>query len=141
MPISKDYQTVICHIENSGKLTKGVRVLMVPITYFQESQLDRGFTIKYKSKDFTFEIGKHNLVCYGEVDFHTNSEDYENIRELINFNDIVHLPANYDYDTHTCKTDVNMYKTYESTDVAAMTQYAHGRLGKPERVAIFKIYI
>lgn len=141
MPISEDYQTVICHTDGKGATRKQTRILMTPISYKEESQLDRGHNIDVTRGGITFHLGKDNVLAYGEVDFHTGSEDYEHFEDLIDYKDIVHIPVNYDYDTHTCKTDTKMYKTCESTNIADMCQYAHGRLGKPQRVAIFRLTV
>ena len=84
-------------------------------------------------------MNSDNVLAYGEVDFHKGTEDYENIDALIPYRDRVHLPSHYDYDTHTCKTKIKCYQTYETDDIGAMAQYAHGKLGKPKRVVIFKL--
>ena len=58
---------------------------------------------------------------------------------VLKIRDVVHIPLNYDYDTHTCKTPTKMYQTRETDDIGAMAQYAHGRLGKPDKVVIFRL--
>ena len=140
MPISKDYQTVICHTEKAGnKIKSQTRILMTWISDKEEALLDKGRAISITRGGITFDLDKDNIFSYGEVDFHDGTEDYDALNELIPFKDIVHIPLNYDYDTHTCKTKTKCYQTYETDNIGAMAQYAHGRLGKPKRVVIFKL--
>ena len=112
---------------------------MAPITEKEEALLDKGRAFTIHRGDLSFNLTPDNVFAYGEVDFHNGSEDYENIDELIPYRDMIHLPFNYDYDTHTCKTKNKCYQTYETDNIGAMAQYAHGRLGKPKRVVIFKL--
>ena len=140
MPISKDYQTVICHTEKAGnKIKSQTRILMTWISDKEEALLDKGRAISITRGGITFDLDKDNIFSYGEVDFHDGTEDYDALNELIPFKDVVHIPLNYDYDTHTCKTKTKCYQTYETDNIGAMAQYAHGRLGKPKRVVIFKL--
>ena len=142
MPISKDYQTVIYHTNmtnKEGRPTEQVRILMAPITEKEEALLDDGKAFIIHRGDLSFNLSSDNVFAYGEVDFHKGTEDYENIGYLIPYRDRVHLPLHYDYDTHTCKTKLKRYQTYETDNIGAMAQYAHGRLGKPKRVVIFKL--
>ena len=142
MPISKDYQTVIYHTNmtnKEGRPTEQVRIIMAPITEKEEALLDEGNAFIIHRCDFPFNLSSDNVLAYGEVDFHNGSDDYENIGSLIPYRDRVHLPLHYDYDTHTCKTKLKRYQTYETDNIGAMAQYAHGRLGKPKRVVIFKL--
>ena len=142
MPISKDYQTVIYHTNmtnKEGRPTEQVRILMAPITEKEEALLDDGKAFIIHRGDLSFNLSPDNVFAYGEVDFHKGSEDYENMDALIPYRDMVHLPLNYDYDTHTCKTPTKMYQTRETNDIGAMAQYAHGRLGKPNKVVIFRL--
>jgi len=141
MPISKDYQTVICHTKKEGKAITQTRVMMTYITNNEEKTLDKSHKIKLVRNDSTFEINSDNILAFGNVDLHTGTDDYEGINEIIDFNDIVHVPANYNYDNHTCTVpyDVKGYRTYETNNIAAMAQYAHGKLGKPKKVVIFEI--
>ncbi len=142
MPISKDYQTVICHTEKvNGRLKSQVRILMTWITDKEEASLDKGRAISITRGGITFYLDSDNVFSYGKVDLHDDSEDYEALNELIPFNDIVHIPSNYDYDTHTCKSPTKMYQTRETNDIGAMAQYAHGRLGKPNKVVIFRLTV
>lgn len=144
MPISKDYQTVIYHTNKAnkeGRPIEQVRILMTPITEREEGLLDKGKAVTIHRGGLSFSLNSNNVLAYGKADFHKGTEDYENIDELIPYRDVVHLPLNYDYDTHTCKTKTKYYQTYETDDIGAMAQYAHGRLGKPERIVIFKLIV
>ncbi|MEJ4840161.1 hypothetical protein SKA60_15050, partial [Enterococcus faecium] len=105
MPISKDYQTVICHTEKVGNNIKSqTRILMTWISDKEEALLDKGRAITITRGGITFDLDSDNIFSYGEVDFHDGTEDYDALNELIPFRDVVHIPLNYDYDTHTCKT-------------------------------------
>ena len=142
MPISKDYQTVIYHTNmtnKEGRPIEQIRILMAPIREKEEALLDKGKAFTIHRGDLSFSLNSDNVFAYGEVDFHKGTEDYENIGSLIPYRDRVHLPLHYDYDTHTCKTKIKRYQTYETDNIGAMAQYAHGRLGKPKRVVIFKL--
>lgn len=140
MPISKDYQTVICHTDKvNGKIKNQIRILMTYLTDKEESYLNQDKSLTIERGGITFDLDKDNVFAYGEVDFHKDTDDYEALRDLIPFNDIVNLPDHYDYDTHTCQTTVNGYQTRECRDIGAMAQYAHGKLGKPNKVVIFKL--
>lgn len=140
MPISKDYQTVICHTDKVGnKIKSQTRILMTWIDDKEEALLDKGKAISISRGGITFDLDRDNIFSYGEVDFHDGTEDYDALNELIPFEDVVHIPLNYDYDTHTCKTTTKMYQTRETNDIGAMAQYAHGRLGKPDKVVIFRL--
>ena len=112
---------------------------MTWITDKEEALLDKGRAISISRGGIDFDLDSSNVFAYGQVDLHTGTDDYNAINERIPFKDIVHLPAHYDYDNHTCKTTVKGYQTYETDDIGAMAQYAHGKLGKPERIVIFKL--
>lgn len=112
MPISKDYQTVIYHTNmtnKEGRPTEQVRILMAPITEKEEALLDDDKAFAIHRGDLSFNLSSDNVLAYGEVDFHKDTEDYENIDALIPYRDMVHLPLHYDYDTHTCKTKTKCY--------------------------------
>jgi|GEM_PF-7042039 len=143
MPISKDYQTVICHTDsirsNNKNARSQVRILMTWITDKEEALLDKGRAISIERGGIKFDLDESNVFAYGQVDLHDGTDDYNAMNELIPFKDIVHLPAHYNYDKHTCKTPTRSYQTYETDNIGAMAQYAHGKLGKPEKVVIFKL--
>lgn len=140
MPISKDYQTVICHTKREGKAITQTRILMTYLTPAEYARFERYKKITLK-REVDFEIEESDVIAYGEVDLHTGTDDYYGLQEVIGFDNVVHLPANYDYNTHTCKVPIDCkgYKTYETSNVGAMAQYAHGKLGKPSAIIIFKI--
>jgi hypothetical protein len=139
MPISEDYQTVICHTSTIGKQITQVRILMTWINDKEEALLEKGKAISISRGGITFDLDNDNVFAFGEVDLHTDSDDYNALNDEIPFTDIVHLPVNYDYDTHTCKTTTKRYQTCESRDIGAMAQYAHGKLGKPKKIVIFRL--
>lgn len=119
---------------------------MAPITQELEDTID---AVLQKRGNFTLIIGKtvfdipaKNICFYGDVDFTDDSEDLEQISEANWLNSIkigVKIPSNYDYETHTCKSDLEKYYKYHETfNPALVVQYKHGMLGKPKKVIIFK---
>ena len=62
MPISKDYQTVICHTEKAGnKIKSQTRILMTWISDKEEALLDKGRAISITRGDITFDLDKDNI--------------------------------------------------------------------------------
>ena len=59
MPISKDYQTVICHTEKvGGKVKSQTRILMTWINDKEEALLDKGRAISITRGGITFDLDK-----------------------------------------------------------------------------------
>jgi len=135
MPISKDYRTLICRTEKGG-----VDVVMTYITDKEEDKLDKGlsFTMVRGDKKFKVDTYRTNVICYGKIDFTRNSDDYCQLEELIKFNNIVHIPIDYDLETHCCYSPIRRYRTCECSNIAEICHYNYGVLGKPEKVIIFK---
>ena len=137
MPIIKEYRTV-----NSRTERNGVAYIMTYISDKEELELDNNHAIKLKRGKDTFEIKayRQNVICYGNIDFTTNSDDYITLRDLIPFNKVVHIPVDYDLATHCCYSPNKSYRTCECSDIAKVCQYNYGVLGKPNKVIIFKDY-
>ena len=135
MPIIKEYRTV-----NSRTERNGVAYIMTYISDKEELELDNNHAINLKRGDKTFEIESYrqNVICYGTIDFTTNSDDYIDLRDLIHFNKVVHIPIDYDLETHTCRSPIKRYRSCECSNIAEVCRYAYGVLGKPDRVLIFK---
>lgn len=129
-------------------LTKGSKVetfVMATISQEQETKIDN-------RKPIIIKIGKTNLVvmpsnieCYGEIDFNNKSDDYNLINKFRWLDSVtiqgVPIPANYNYAKHCGYKELG-YKYiqwFDSTSPAKVAQYAHGKLGKPERVVVFRI--
>lgn len=133
-----DYQII-----TSRSLTKNeIEVIyMIPITESEEKKLDDG-SLYWKRGDYEFAIDKRDILCYGPIDFHTNSDDYHVI-ENMKFLDHLTLrgfsiPSNYDYENHCCYSERKRYRYYDTVNPAKVTQFIHGSLGRPERCCIFK---
>lgn len=115
---------------------------MLGISPEEETKIDKkeSFNIKTKTKEFV--IRPEYIIGYGEIDFNTNSDDFDSL-DNFNFFDVtsfkgICIPANYDYKTHTCTSDRNFVKWYDTTSSALILQYKHGVINKPKRTLIFK---
>ena len=114
---------------------------MIPISEKEELALDNGLLVTTRN-GFTFSIDKSTVICYGEIDFHDNSDDYNAI-QCMNWLDHlgvlgICVPSNYDYDKHCCYSPNKFCKFYDTTNPAIVAQYIHARLGKPQRCCIFR---
>lgn len=114
---------------------------MISITEKEEDKLDSGFLSCTKGNN-EFIIDSNNVICYGEIDFTTGSEDYIQIEEMnwLNYLEAkgISIPADYNYEEHSCTSTDKFIKYTETFNPAVISQYIHGRLGKPKRVCIFK---
>lgn len=143
MPITTLGYQVICS-RSLNKIEKEL-IVMIPITEKEEILLDNGFLeVEHGGQKFAIYNNKEksNIVCYGEIDFHTNSDDYYVI-EGMNWLDHLQavgicVPADYVYEEHCCYSPIKSYRYYDTTNPAVLTQYIHGVLGKPQRCCIFK---
>lgn len=138
MPIWKDY-----HILTSFKPDKKVVVttIMTYLTEDEEQKLDNNETINITRGDDEFSIKPNDVYCYGNVDFSTNSQDYK-IIENFKFLDYLTskglpIPSRYDYENHVCESDINRCLWSETWNPAEIAQFAHGSLGKPNKVLLF----
>ena len=139
MPLTDLQYQVICSRSISKVETE--LIIMIPISEKEELTLDKGILIA-KRNDFTFTIDKSTVICYGEIDLHDGSDDFEVIQGM---NWLDHLgalgicvPSDYSYEEHCCYSPIKSYRYYDTTNPAVVTQYIHGRLGKPQRCCIFK---
>lgn len=114
---------------------------MIPISEKEELALDKGL-LHTTRNGFTFTIESKDVICYGEIDFHDGSDDFEVIQGMNWLNWVcglgVCVPSDYDYEEHCCYSPNKSYRFYDSSNPAVVAQYFHGRLGKPKRVCIFK---
>ena len=139
MPITNlDYQVMCSRFLTRGELEL---IIMIPISEKEETELDSGSLITVRN-GFGFSIDKTNVICYGEIDFNTNSDDY-NVIEGMNWLDHITLlgigvPSDYDYKTHCCYSPIKVVRHYDTNNPAVVAQYTHARLGKPQRCCIFK---
>lgn len=132
---------MICRTEGVGLHRECNRVSIAVLTDNEERNLDKHIPINLNLGNRTINVSSDNLICYGDVDFSTNSPDYNQIKKLIKNDIVVHIPVDYNYNLHCCISPNKMYRTVETTDVSKIVQYFHGKLGKPKKVIIFKEYI
>lgn len=139
MPLTTAGYQVICSRSISKYVTE--LIIMIPITEEEEKELDSGLLVTKKG-DFTFTIEGNNIICYGEIDFNTNSDDYyvlEDMRWLEHLTGIgICVPADYNYKEHTCYSPIRHTRYFDTTNSAIVAQYKHAVLGKPQRCCIFK---
>lgn len=139
MPITDLMYQVIC--SHSLTKTEVEQIIMIPISEKEEEALDEGI-LSTTRNGFTFTIESKDVICYGEIDLHTGSDDFNVIKDM---NWLGHLqglglcvPADYNYDEHCCNSPIKQYRYYDTTNPAVVAQYIHGKLGKPKRCCIFK---
>ena len=139
MPLTElTYQLIYSHFTTSNEREC---IIMIPITEKEEEKLDNGFLVTHRN-GLTFTIEKTNVICYGEIDLNTSSDDFDVIQGM-NWLDTVQglgviIPANYDYKEHCCYSPYKFYTQYDTSNPALVAQYFHARLGKPKRCCIFK---
>ena len=139
MPIWKDYHILNRRKDNNKNL---IIVCMTYLTDEEERVLDKNKVLEIIRGNDKFTINPNNVYCYGSVDLHTNSNDYEIIEDFDFLDYLVDVGlkiySDYDYETHTCKSPINRLRWTETWNPAEIVQYAHGVLGKPEKIVLFK---
>ena len=138
MPIKQTFAVMSSHIIDKGN---SLSVIMTHITQEEEELLDAKKEIIINRGDRTFVLDQSNLYCYGSIEFNNNSKDLDTIEQFPFLDYLgpvgIRIPSDYDYNTHTCRSPINSYRTTETWNPVDVCQYAHGYLGKPEKVAIF----
>lgn len=138
LPVTLNYHILISNTINK----KHNSVIMTWISKEEEEYIDtlNNKVLKLKRGDKTFDITSNQIYCYGELDF-TKEEDNKAIE---NFKFTNHLegvgkkiPSNYDYESHTCIAPTRRYKWTETWSPLVLVKFAHGSLGKPERIVLF----
>lgn len=114
---------------------------MTYITEAEELELDKGKQLILKRGNRNFTVDKNNIYCYGNVDFSEGSDDMKQIATF-SFLDYlgavgIHIPSDYHYDTHECHSPLRCYRWTETWRPEVLAKYAHGCLGKPERIVLF----
>lgn len=140
MPITQmGYQTICSHSSSKNEIES---IVIISIDEKEEDKLDKGF-LQCTRDNQVFTIHQNEIVCYGEIDFSTGSDDY-NVIEDMNWLDYlgvkgISIPSDYNYEDHCCyPSEGNRCRYTETFNPAVLTQYLHGKLGKPKRVCIFK---
>lgn len=139
MPITNMEYQILCSRSTNNKERE--LIIMIPISDKEELALDNGLLVTHKS-DVTFNIDKHNIIAYGEIDFSDNSDDFnviQGMRWLDHLDGLgIIVPSEYNYEEHCCYSPIKSYRYYDTTNPAVVAQYFHGILGKPKRCCIFK---
>lgn len=130
---------MICRfVNNKGQL---VNVIVTYLTDKEEEDYERKYIIEIQRGNTKFTISDNNIYCYGDIDLSKDSEDVEALKDLPILNNLkgigVRIPANYNYETHTCTSDNKFAKYYESWNIVDIIKYAKGVLNKPGKLIIF----
>ena len=140
MPIWKDYHILSKHVDD--KKNK-ILICMTYIDSDEEKILDENKLLHIVRGNTTFDIDSRFVYCYGNVNFTTGSPDY-NIIENFSFLDYLgcvglKIYSNYDYKNHVCTSPIDRCLWTETWNPAEVAQYAHGVLGKPNKIVLFKL--
>lgn len=131
-----------------GKITENTKystgVLMTKFTEGHREQLEKTGYLLLKFPHATYSIDAKDIYLYGSI---STKEDYDELLAS-NFkwwNDTrgSFVPGNYDYDSNTGDSYLNMKnekkpKLVETFDNETIYKFGHARLGKPKEVIIFK---
>lgn len=117
-------------------------IYMAVITEQDEKLLDTGISLMLTKNKRTYNVDKNKVICYGKIDFTTNSDDYKVISGFKYLDNCpmqgIIIPSNYDFATHSCTVTNRIPQYTETFNPAVLAQYAYACLNKPERVVIFK---
>jgi len=136
----KDYHLLSSHKEPNRKT---VLLYMTYISKEEEKLLDANKQLDVIRGNQNFSINLNNTYCYGQVDFNTGSDDMYDIEDfdfldyLTGFSGI-HIRNGYNYKEHTCTSTERRCGWTETWNPAIVAQFAHGCLGKPERIVLFR---
>ena len=137
MPIYSTPQLLVC----LTKVTTVERIYLAPLSEEEERLLDNGGILVIKTNNNTFTVTPKDVFFYGEIDFNEDSEDYEELEYVTWFDSLqygVKIPSRYDFESHTCKSDTNHVKYYETIKPIDIIKFKYGSLGKPKRCIFFK---
>lgn len=128
---------IACPQENGG-----ARVIMAPITAEQEEQLNNEDYIIIKDQfGQSFVVTDNKCYAYGELDLSPKSDNIRKIAESNWFKNLyinIIMLSEYDYETNTVTSDVEGGRWYETDNVETYLPFLHAKIGKPERVVIFR---
>lgn len=118
-------------------------ISIAEITENQKNQLKHNLHVGLEdNKGNKFFVEPENVYCFGDIDFKDGSDDLKTLDTFNWLDDYtlrgVIIPADYDYETHTCYSPIKYYRNTETTKPSKLCQYFHGLLKKPKYVIIFK---
>ena len=120
----------------------GVKVIMAPITEEQEEKLNNeDYIIIRDQYDKTFLVDDKKCYAYGTLNLSPKSEDIRKIKDANWFKNLyVNIIAvnDYDFETNTVTSDVEGGRWYETDNVETYLPFLYAKIGKPERVVIFR---
>ena len=129
---------IACPQENHG-----AGIIMAPISEEQEKELDSENMIVLRDQySRTFIATPKNSYAYGKLNLSPKSEDINKIVKAQLFKGFyinIVCFTDYDYNSHTVTSDVPGGRWYETDNVENYLPFLHGKIGKPERVVIFRI--
>lgn len=140
LPVRKDYFTMTYRIK--GRVVESL--VMTSITEKEENDIDDEKSIVITRGDIMFTIHPRDIECYGEINFNKGSDDYDKLAMFPWLDHLtirgVSIPSRYNYDKHSgYRVIPSKYLTWiDTTCPEKLAQYAHGFIGKPNRVVIFK---
>lgn len=140
LPTYTDY--VIVHWKTVDKKVR--KIFMAPITYEDELILDDGKPIFIEINERNVRLTNKSVICYGCVDFDTDSSDMAFVRNLRwcegdGFRGTA-MPSRYNYKNHTAVGDAHGMFWFDTCKSDDILRYKHGCLGKPERIVVWKEY-
>lgn len=137
-------QRALLHSEREAG--KKFCIFLAPITDEQYEDLVNNKQILLEHKDRTFRISPDSAIIYGSLDFNSKEVQELAAKRILKLtgNDGISdncpmIPADYDYETHTCKTTIGRYRSKEiGTSITELLKFAHGTIGKPETIIMFR---
>lgn len=138
LPVVAQCMTICSHIDKISHFAVNITY----ITQEEEEQLDNGDTIIIKRDGIHYTIDPKSIFCYGEIDFHTSSDDYLTIEDfdwLKHADNSFIIPSRLNYDNGTAfhRSRNRPYTWIDTFNSAAVAQYLHCKIGKPKRTLIF----
>ncbi len=140
IPLSIVQNFLILSRNKVGKSTKAT--IMIAIDEDEEKIIDNidKSIISFTRGNKTFEVTMKDIYCYGEIDFEDkNTLDKINTFKFLDYlgNSGIYIYSNYDYEHNAVNTPKKHPMWTETWSPLQLIKYAHGRMGKPQRVLLF----
>lgn len=133
-------KAILARFNNGGRITS---VVMETITEKEENRIDNSSkyygAIQHELKN-GYIVSNKDIYCYGKVDF----KDEEDLNLIKRFNFTYDggnnwVETSFDYDNGTITSINGITKGSPTYDPVLWAKYNHAKLGKPERIIIYKI--